>query len=1337
MKKRFFRFLILTLLIVILPMTAMAKTVSERLKEDMAAIEMSGAIDVDCVLPKTGPNGSEIKWSWSTESSTNISDLFDENGRYVPLFGSPSSIKVTLTARLTLEGESTENSFDVYAYRMPMYAINSFIYERADGTRIRHPENGAKLVSATGYINPRVKDAKVMTAIFDDGRVWDVSHGIFNRSGETELDASLGADISQKEQKTFIWGNNLAPLSQAITHDLPDLRDKDFMKNSTAISDEGEDAATIIDRNDETLFAFDKKPKMKDMGKCLFLNQPDSTQTRNQEASYTFSDGLSGKVKVSMDIMVTEPVGHKGVLYMYNNEGRELLTLLLQGTSLSSIASTGLTCSAAKGFPEIVAFKWYNLSVELDTDTDIADIYIDSQLARRVTFRNASDYLTGLLIYNSAGFAGGMYIDNVIVSENGTERLCEEFSGYAEGSNSITGWKIHERGRGTVRVVELIGRSLFLNQPDSTETKIQSATYTFENGLSGNINLSMDFLITGTDGTKNVLYLYNQDYGYILSMIIQGTTMFANNSVVIPTSEAKGFPQIEAYKWYRMSILMDTENDIADIYINGQLANRAKFRSSSTSLKSILLYNQPGEASSIYVDNITVKENDEICYSENFNKYELGTNEISGLEIIERGNGKVRVAKFDDYGLSIFPQSIVVDIGRVREVGEISVKIPSGIKMQYRIEASETPDSYTRVVTHTDELVSGTVTDDLMRFKAKYLKVTILYAENEAGEIVNGEISDIEISMAENDTSENVAPLAHITSSSNYYDRTTGIDRFVWDESGLVDGITAGTSGRGEWMAYRESNPTVYFSWDEPQLVDEVVLFGTTVKGQNVTGALISFDNGEPIRIDDIPANGMPRYVTFDEREINWMSVQLFGVKGSTGRLSEIQVLRSGDKSERVKYLAPNYTVKMPTGYESRWVVSDDLDNDGSVDFVSARPLYNASNHEIATVCAFNLQGEILWTWGTAGTGTNEPGSDVPCQICDIDKDGYKEVLIATRSHLVILNGQNGREKLRFALPVCDTHSSEWASDAITVADISGDGYANDIMVKTRYTDVWAYKSPSDWTKSGDHQLIWSACMPNGFNTAHYPMPIDIDNDSADEVFIGFCIMDNNGRIISKFNKDEFITHIGGGHVDSIAVVNYEKGMPLGDMRFAISPCGARNFFMVDGNGKKIWEVDTKYHYETMLFGKFTKDGTDKQILTNRMTTDADTISSGFSTIFVHNDDGKLQSEIRGLINNRYVKSVNMTGGEYDYIYCPSDKYVLNGEGEVVARLVTGYAEFMCSMRWDAFDGYDNDMDGDGTEDITSLGIDENGVWYVHIYKNADGKATANKLGTGYNYSFY
>ena len=1336
MKKSFFRFLFLSLLIITVPMTTMAKTVSERLAEDMAAIEMSGAVDIDCVLPKTGPNGSTIEWSWSTPSGANISTLFDADGKYVPMYGSPSAFTVNFTAKLTLEGESIETSFELLSYRTPQYAIHSYIYERPDGTRIRHPEDGAKLVAATGYINPRVKDARVISAIVEDGKVWDISHGMFARSGEIELETSLGDDISSKEQKTFIWKDNLTPLTDVLTLDLSDATDRDFMKNATAVTGDGEDAASVVDRNDATSFVFDKTPQTKDMGKCLYLNQPDSTQTTNQSATYTFTDGLGGKLNVSMDFMLTETVGHKGLLYLFNNDGKELLTLLLKEDAITVVASTAIATEGATGLPKFTAFKWYNLAIDLDTDTDTADIYIDGQLATKVKFRNVSDYLKTMMIYNSATYAGGMYIDNIKVTENGTSHVSEDFSGYEEGTKTITGCKITERGTGTIRVVELYGRRLFLNQPDSTQTANQTASYTFTESLSGSVELSMDFMVTETDGTKGLLYLFNENNEYLLSMYIQGTTMFANNSVSIPTTGAKGYPEIEAYKWYRMKLLLDTETDIADIYVNGQFAERANFRTKSDSLARMLIYNPAREAGGMYIDNVTAKENAELRLSENFNNVALDSNVVSGWDIKEKGTGTVRVTEFTDYMFSLFPQNIVVDIGRVREVGEISVKIPRGIKLKYRIEASETTSGYVRVASHTDSLVSGTVTDDLTRYLARFFKITIVYAENEDGEIVNGGISDIDISLAEIDTPENVAPLAHVTSTSNYYDRTTGDNKFAWDESGLVDGIV-GRPGRGEWMAYREGNPTVYFSWDEPQLVDEVVLFETNAYNQNATGALITFDDGDSVRINDIPANGMPRSVTFEEKEVNWMSVQVFGVKGSTGRLSEIQVLKSGDKPGRAKYLSPEYSVKVPKGYESRWLVSEDLDNDGKVDFVGARPLYEGQNHETAAVYAVNLKGEVLWTWGTKSAGTDIPGSDVPCQIYDIDNDGYKEVLISTRSHLVILNGQNGSEKLRFALPVCSTHSTDWASDSICIADITGDGYANDIIVKTRYTDIWAYKSPSNWTKAGDQELLWSACMPNGMKTAHYPIPINLDSDAADEVFIGFCVMDDNGELISKLNKDDFIAPIVSYHVDSIAIMNYAEGMAREDMRFAVSPCGARNFFMIDGNGKKIWEVDTKYHYETLLLGKYVEGGTDKQILTNRMTTDADQISSGFDRVYVYDYNGEQLNEIGGLVNNRYIQSINMTGGEYDYIYCPSDKYVISGDGKVVARLVTNCAEFVCSMRWYAAHGYDNDMDGDGTEDITALGVDETGAWYINIYTNKDGKKTAEKLGTGYNFTYY
>ena len=1122
------------IILLLFPFSVFSST-AELLQEDAEAIALSGVLDEGYVLPRQGQNGSEITWKSS------VAGMFDESGMYLPQIGE-NAFELTLVATLSLMGETLKREFNLLSYRTPAYRINGFVYQKEDGSKVRHPMNGARVISASIEKNLRVQDdAVLICGIYENGQLCGISYNKIEQSGEIALNCPLGASIEMKELRAFIFDHfdQLKPLADPYKIILTDAANNDFYKKAKAKSEDGEDASAVLDQDENTSYHFHKEVIENDRGMSLYLNQPDNTQSQNQSASYIFKDKKQGK-----------------------------------------------------------------------------------------------------------------------------------------------------------------------------------------------ITFSQDFLITETEGEKGLLYLYDGD-DYVLSLLILGSTVVNERSQVIATN-------IKPYFWNKLYVELDTEMKTARVSVNSGEEKELPFRTKTADgVTRFQIHNSAKTVSGIYLDCVQVMVEGDICLFENFDAYQAGVTQIDGWTFISKGVGTVQTAEFKDSNLSIFPQSLVVDIGRECDIGSIGITFPQDIKVRYRLETSRNNVDYVRVASHMEETVTGTSLEELTRVRMRYLRLIIYYAEDSFGRVQNGEVSEIKFMPTSSDTPSNVARFANVSVTSSYYDRSQQNDLYLYDERGLIDGIAASFTKKGEWLAYRECNPTAYFSWDTTQSVDEVLVFGRNAEGESVSKVVLTFDDGDIISVEDIPKNGLPKSVKFWEKQVNWMSVRLYGAESSIIGLSEIQVITRGDKSERVKYLAPQYTIKVPNDYGGEWVVSDDLNGDGFVEFVSARVYYEGDNHEVAAACAFNLDGHVLWTWGTAREGQDRVSSDVPCQIYDIDFDGEKEVLLATHTHLIILNGKTGLQELSFALPLSERYPNEWSSDSIIIADIVGDGYANDIIVKTRYTDIWAYCSPSNWQTEDDVRLIWHTCMPNQMCTAHYPLPIDIDHDGCDEVFVGFAIMDDDGNLISQFDTNEFASPIATKHIDSIAVINFETGMSKEDMRFAISPCGARNFFVVDGNCKKIFEIESGIHYETLLLGKFTFDGTNQQILTNDVSSVGDSIGgTGFEEIHIYNEDGSLQSTFRGFTTNRYIHSINMTSEGFDYIYQPSDHVLIDGEGCVRVRLVSPYQETITAMRWSPFKGYNNDMNGDGTEDIVSLSKRSDG-WYITVYLNSNGTKTADKLGTGYNYSLY
>ncbi|MCU0874531.1 MAG: hypothetical protein MUE50_19520 [Pirellulaceae bacterium] len=183
--------------------------------------------------------------------------------------------------------------------------------------------------------------------------------------------------------------------------------------------------------------------------------------------------------------------------------------------------------------------------------------------------------------------------------------------------------------------------------------------------------------------------------------------------------------------------------------------------------------------------------------------------------------------------------------------------------------------------------------------------------------------------------------------------------------------------------------------------------------------------------------------------------------------------------------------------YSGAWVVAGDLDGDGAVETVSARNVDRNDVHYTSAAVAQRLDGSVLWRWGDPAVGRKKLHHDVACQIYDWDGDGCPEVVLCTEGFLVELDGATGRERRRFPLP-------KDASDCLVFANLSGGPRATDVLVKTRYTQIWAFHR--------DGRQLWTIEKPGGYLTAHQPVPIDLDGDGRDEIAAGYAMLNADGR---------------------------------------------------------------------------------------------------------------------------------------------------------------------------------------------------------------------------------
>jgi rhamnogalacturonan endolyase len=217
-----------------------------------------------------------------------------------------------------------------------------------------------------------------------------------------------------------------------------------------------------------------------------------------------------------------------------------------------------------------------------------------------------------------------------------------------------------------------------------------------------------------------------------------------------------------------------------------------------------------------------------------------------------------------------------------------------------------------------------------------------------------------------------------------------------------------------------------------------------------------------------------------------------------------------------------------------------DLDGDGDTDFLLIQnvPFFESNYNQISCLTALNSNGRLLWQTGAPDPDNAWVSYDVAAQIHDIDGDGLNEVIYAQGQWIKILDGKTGKEKNRFPVPASKITPDEkswleykhyyrrdnlpWLNvDCIAFADLTGSGEARDIIIKDRYTRLWAYNNHFD--------LLWTASA----NLGHFPAFYDSDGDGRDEVYIGYSKFDPDGKLIWTLDGQT------GEHADGVCIGDF------------------------------------------------------------------------------------------------------------------------------------------------------------------------------------------------------
>lgn len=416
--------------------------------------------------------------------------------------------------------------------------------------------------------------------------------------------------------------------------------------------------------------------------------------------------------------------------------------------------------------------------------------------------------------------------------------------------------------------------------------------------------------------------------------------------------------------------------------------------------------------------------------------------------------------------------------------------------------------------------------------------------------------------------------------------------------------------------------------------------------------------------------------------------------------------------------IKPWRTIPLDDVYKGMWIVAGDIDNDGEVEIVSARIHDVADVHYTTSVVAHNLDGSVLWRWGRPEEGVFPLHSDVACQIYDWDGDGQCEVIVAADQAVVELDGATGRERRRFPIP-------PEASDCLVFCNLSGGPRPTDLLVKTRYSQIWAFNHAG--------QQLWTVESPGGFRTAHQPRPLDLDGDGRDEIMAGFALVDAAGVTRWSLRDDDPALArwkpLGEGHLDCARLL--QAGQAPAAATIALTFCGAERLGLVRGDGRMLWSVYGR-HFESIDIGKVSQRVPGQQLVV-----DVPYAPRGEQPLCIFDEAGWLLGEIIA-DSSRIHRLVDWHGAGLESIVLACPPTLHNGEtGQRLAVFdMPGRETQARSPLETPYLCLTGDMTGDGIPDVVFLDCS---TATVHIYKNDHGaKPTAPvPLGTGVNWTLY
>ncbi len=376
-----------------------------------------------------------------------------------------------------------------------------------------------------------------------------------------------------------------------------------------------------------------------------------------------------------------------------------------------------------------------------------------------------------------------------------------------------------------------------------------------------------------------------------------------------------------------------------------------------------------------------------------------------------------------------------------------------------------------------------------------------------------------------------------------------------------------------------------------------------------------------------------------------------------------------------------------------------DLNADGAPDFLLVQS--DRNTREITCLTAVTIAGEVLWQSGAPSPDHGEMYSDLPVQIYDWDHDGKNEVMYVKQAvyaepkdvtgpreradryegnaEMLVLDAVSGKEKSRFKLPAP-------ADDCFLFADLTGRGRREDLVVKDRYWNMWGV--------SHDGAELWHYEGSVG----HFPAIADVDTDGRDEVFVGFALVDHDGKVLFQHDAK-------GSHQDAAWCLrgpDNQWNLLFGN--------GGIHCLSPDGTERWAHPLGEAQH---VVAGRFRTDSPVQLAVVDRTPIPHHRDANAWGILYMYDLDGKeiwsrQQEKGAWCIATVPVRWFSAGGPQGIFVYGHGPgrpACVYDGEGKIVAQFPMQYAAYRTEKdRQTEFYGHVADVWGDSREEILIFG---------------------------------